>query len=249
MRLSSRLVAVLVLIASTGGASPAGPSVAEVSVSSSHLRMGDLIADLDPDASSIDLGPAPAAGGSRVLDREELLGAFREHGVTPPHLVPAAMRVIRKMQRMEPQTIADLVRATIGDTLPRGTSLAEVHAKRTSIPDGWTRVTCEIPRPPHKTGSVTSSVSLTFFENEQALWRVSVPVDLSLSSEAVLYDLPRGSHVLLLIRRGLVEVSASGTAGADADVGGLVPVILMPSGRVISARLEDKEHAVALGLP
>jgi hypothetical protein len=223
--------------------------IAEVSLSSSEVRIGDLIADLDPLTASIDLGPAPAAGGSRVIERDELLDAFRSHGLEPPHVVPAAVRVVRKMQRLTPQAIGDLVRGALGDSLPRGVGLADVHATRATVPDGWTRVTCEVPRPPHKAGAVSSSASLTFYESEQALWRISVPVDLSLSPEAVPYDVPRGSHVWLLIRRGLVEVSASGTAGADADVGGLVPVMLLPSGRVISARLEDKEHAVALGLP
>ena len=56
-----------------------------------------------------------------------------------------------------------------------------------------------------------------------------------------------GLAITLVIRRGLVEVSSAGTAGADADVGDLVPVVLSPSGRTISARLEDADHALAVG--
>ena len=82
-----------------------------------------------------------------------------------------------------------------------------------------------------------------------ALWRLSVPLELNLSQEATVYDVTRGSRVTLVIRRGLIEVSSVGTAGADADVGDLVPVILTPSGRTLSARLEDKDHAALVGAP
>jgi hypothetical protein len=246
MKRAHPLFAAVLLLATMRSASAA---TAEVSVSSSHLRVGDLIADLDSEAAAIDLGPSPAAGGSRVVDRDEILRAFREHGMDPPHVVPVAMRVVRKMQRIDRDTISSLVRTTLGENLPRGVTLTDVHATRASIPDGWTRTTCEIPRPPHKTGPLTSSANLTFFEGDQALWSLSVPVEIVLTQEAVPFDVSRGSHLSLVIRRGLVEVSAAGTASGDADVGGLVQVVLASSGRAIPARLEDKDHAVAVGLP
>jgi hypothetical protein len=225
------------------------PHMTEISVSSSHLRVGDILADLAPDAAAYDLGPAPAANGSRIVDRDEIVRAFHDHNAEPPRVVPSAVRIVRKMRRMEAHEIADLVRAGLSENMPRGAAITNVRATRTSIPDGWTRATCEVARPPHRTGALTSSASLTFFENEQALWRISVPIDLSLDQDAKLYDLARGGRVTLVIRRGLVEVGAAGTAGADADVGDLLPVILSPSGRTISARLEDNEHAVAVGTP
>ncbi len=248
MRRTTAFLAALLLYASASSAgSP--PHMTAISVSSLHIRVGDIIADLDPVAAAFELGPAPAANGSRVVDRDEIVRAFQEHGVEPPRILPAAVRVVRKMRRIEAGEIADLVRAGLSENLPRGATIAGVHGTRTSVPDGWTRATCEVPRPPHRTGVVASSASLTFFENEQALWRISVPLDLNLDQDAKLYDLARGSRVTLLIRRGLVEVGAAGTAGADADVGDLVPVILLPSGRTLSARLEDREHAVAVGAP
>jgi hypothetical protein len=209
--------------------------------------MGDILADLDPASAAFDLGPAPAASGSRVIDRDEILRAFRDHDTEPPHVLPTAVRVVRKMRRLEPRDIADLVHAALRENLPRGTTLGDVHGTRVSVPDGWTRVTCDVPRPPHKLGPLLSSASLVFYEGEQALWRISVPVDLTLSQEAMLYDVSRGARLTLVIRRGLIEVGAAATAGADADVGDLLPVTLSPSGRTLSARLEDKDHAVVVG--
>ena len=54
-------------------------------------------------------------------------------------------------------------------------------------------------------------------------------------------------HLLgLVVRKGLVEVSIAGVAGSDADVGGVLPVVLRPSGRVLRARAVDRDHALAL---
>jgi Chaperone for flagella basal body P-ring formation len=248
MRNALALLATILLSLPAAAAGP-GAHATEIPVASSHLRMGDILADLDAESAAIDLGPAPAASGSRVVDHEELVRAFREHGIEPPHVLPGAVRIVRKMRRLSPRDLGDLVRSGLQESLPRGATVADVHGTSTSVPDGWTRATCEVPRPPHKAGSITSSASLTFFEGEQALWRMSVPVDLALSSEVTAYDVARGGHLTLIIRRGLVEVSASGTAGADADVGDLVPVILLPSGRTLSARLEDKDHASLVGTP
>ncbi len=249
MRRALKVVASLLLWTATSSAGSLQPRMTEISVGSSHIRVGDIIADLDSEAAAFDLGPAPAASGSRVVDRDEIVQAFREHGVEPPRVVPASVRIVRRMRRMEAREIADLVRAGLSETPARGATITDVHGSRASIPDGWTRTTCELPRPPHRTGTLTSAASLTFYENEQALWRISVPVELALSQEAKLFDVERGSRVTLLIRRGLVEVGASGTTGADADVGDLVPVTLLPSGRTLSARLEDREHAIAVGAP
>jgi hypothetical protein len=249
MRRAAVLFVTLLLAAEVKAADPTARPTAEIRIASSHVRMGDILADLDAEASAIDLGPAPAASGSRVVDREEIVRAFHEHGVEPPRVLPYAVRIVRKMRRLTGREVADLARTALQENLPRGTTIADVHGVGVSVPDGWTRATCDVPRPPHKTGSVSSSASLTLYEGDQALWRLSVPVDLTLSQEATLYDVSRGSRLNLVIRRGFVEVSAAGTAGADADVGDLVPVVLLPSGRTLSARLEDKDHALLMGAP
>jgi hypothetical protein len=249
MRRPYGLLGVLALWSATGAADPQASHPREIAVSSYLVHVGDILGSLDPSAAELELGPAPAASGSRVIDREDIVRAFREHEVEPPRFIPAAVRIVRKMRRVDAPEVAEIVRDGLTESLPKGASITNVHAARISVPDGWTRTACTVPRPPHRAGGLTSQASLTFYENDQATWRVVVPVDLALSQEATVYDVTRGSRVTLVIRRGFVEVSAVGTAGADADVGDLVPVILLPSGRTLAARLEDKDHAVAQGAP
>jgi flagella basal body P-ring formation protein FlgA len=87
-------------------------------------------------------------------------------------------------------------------------------------------------------------VVLTFFDDDEALWTLSVPVYLALSQEAMAYDVPRGTRVTFVVRRGLVEVRTSGTVTADVDVGSVAPVTVSPSGRSFPARLEDDTTAI-----
>jgi hypothetical protein len=228
----------------------AGPKVQEIRVASSRVSVGDVVLGLGPEAAGIDLGPAPAMGGSRVIDREEIVRVLHDHDIDDAEHVPASVRVLRKTKRVEPTDIELLVRQGVTSKLTRGVTLSAVHPGRAiDVPDGFTRVTVDLPRPPRRTGPVSSAVSLVFFEQSEALLMISVPVDLTLSEEAAIPDLVHGARVTLVVRRGLVEVTSSGTAGADADIGGILPVVLHPSGRVVRARLEDPEHAVALDSP
>jgi hypothetical protein len=246
--LSLFVLAVVTAQAPTFAASPIKPR--EVTVASSRVHVGDLVGGLAPDAAGIDLGPSPAAGGSRVVDRAEIVEALHAHEIESPALLPSSVRVIRKMKRLEVADIEHIVRQGLSSGLTRGVTLDAVHPPApVNVPDGWTTIKTEVPRPPRRTGAVACEASVTFYENAQALWMMSVPVELMLSHDAAVADVVHGARLTLVIRRGLVEVSASGTAGADADIGDLVPIVLHPSGRTVLARLEDSDHAVALDTP
>jgi hypothetical protein len=243
------LLAVAVLTFQTASLA-ASPKPREVTIASSRVHIGDLVAGLAPDAAGIDLGPSPAAGGSRIVDRAEIVDALQAHDVESPAGLPNSVRVIRKMKRLEVADIEQIVRQGLSGGLTRGVTLDSVHPPTpVSVPDGWTTVKIDVPRPPRRTGTIACEASVTFYENSQALWMMSVPVELLLSHEAAVADVAHGARLALVIRRGLVEVSASGTAGADADIGELVPVILHPSGRTVLARLEDSDHAIAVDGP
>jgi hypothetical protein len=244
---------VLVVMALALRASPSfagAPEVREIRVAGSRVHACDVVDGLSPEAGGVDLGPAPAPGGSRIIDHDEIVRALRAHDLDAPIGVPASVRVLRRVTTLQPGDLERLIRETLGPKLPRGVTLGAVHPGRPlDVPDGWTRATVDIPRPPRRTGPLASTARVVFFEDAQALSSVAVPVDLTLSEEAAIPDLQHGARVTLVVRRGLVEVTSSGTAGADADVGAVLPVVLHPSGRIVRARLEDVEHAILLDGP
>jgi len=223
-----------------------GP-VPEVAVMGLRVHVGDLVAGVPSAVAAIDLGPSPAAGGSRIVDRAEIAAAFQAHDLEAPLRMPTSVRILRKMKQLEVADIERIVREGLEPKLRRGVSVSAVHPQgAVSVPDGWTAITTEIPRPPRRKGPLACDASVSFVENSQVIRMMSVPVELMLSAEAAVADVVHGTRLTLLIRRGLVEVTTLGTAASDADIGDLVPVVVHPSGRTIMAHLEDAEHAVAL---
>lgn len=220
----------------------AAPPV-EVAVEGPRVHLAELVAD----ATDVDLGPVPSAGGSRIVGRAEILAALKDAGAPPPKKLPDAIRVVRKMAQLAAPEIERAVRDALAAKMPRGATLAAVQAPRTlSVPQGWTRTVTELPHPPRRSGAFNTTATVSFYRDDEVLARALVPVELSLSSAAATYDVMRGGSVTLVIRRGLVEVTVAASAGADADIGGTLPITLRPSGRVVSARLIDKDHAVSL---
>ena len=247
------LVALVALAAPASAAKPAKAKVAripEVVIAHARLTVGDVLPTATTEAAAIDLGASPPLGGSRMLDHDEIALALTSRHVEAPADIPLAVRVTRKADHLEGVGLERIVRQALDARMPKGASLTGIHLTRPlAIPSGWTRVSAELPRPARKVGPVSSATTLNFYEGDQPIAMASIPVELTLSEAAMVPDVPRGSHVTLVIRRGLVEVSTLGSANVDGDIGDAVPILLKPSGRIVQARIEDKDHAIALDTP
>ncbi len=235
---------VAVGLASTAvGAAPS--RVATVVVRGTRVHVGDLVSGLPDAIQAVDLGPAPALEGSRLISRLEVTGVLADHGADPAVVVAEGYRVRRQLRVLTAADIAAMVRDAIPARLPRGATLGRVLPRQSvTVPDGWTDVRCEVPHPPHRAGLAVSNVLVSLYNGPDALWTLTVPVELVLSDDAVAFDVPRGSHVTVVVRRGLVEVRATGTVNVDADIGDLAPVTVLPSGRALPGRVEDATTVV-----
>jgi flagella basal body P-ring formation protein FlgA len=99
------------------------------------------------------------------------------------------------------------------------------------------------------TGPFAATAIVTFLGGSDVIARVPVRVDLTLSAEAATPDLAHGTAVTLVVRQGLIEVRIGASAGADANIGDTLPVVLRPSGRVLQARLIEPTVALAVEGP
>ncbi|MDB4942426.1 MAG: hypothetical protein JWP97_1960 [Labilithrix sp.] len=250
MKTVSLLVALVLAPASAFAAPPAAPAIAvphAIEVSAARVHLHDLVAvGTQPD---VDLGPAPALGGTRTIDRDDVvraLGAASATGPTPK-LAPQ-YRVSRKVKKLAGPELEKLVRAGLDPArLTKGIAFTGVRSVAAQVPDGYDRVTVELPAYPRKAGPVTVTASLAFLGSEgEVIARITVPVDFAIPPEALVPDIAKGGGVTLVIQKGLVEVSMPAVANADGDLGNVLPVMLKPSGRIVRARLVDKDHAVAL---
>ncbi len=232
------------LVSAAGLARAQGP-VATVEVSGPRVRLGDLVPHAGAAVGAADLGVAPQPGGSRLVTRDELARAAAEAGAPKSLRLPSSVRVVRRMRKLAAAEVDRLVRdALAGPSLPRGAVLTAVRAPRLlEVADGWDAVAAELPKPPKRSGPLPTTALLTFSRAGEVIARASVPVDLTLSADAAVSDVARGAAITLVIRRGLVEITVSALAGADADIGAVLPVTVRPSGRVVRARLVEKDRA------
>jgi hypothetical protein len=250
LRRTLTLAVVVARMLATSDAPAREGTVVPITVTGARVHAGDLIGALPADAALLDVGPAPAAAGSRFLSREELLMVLREQGVAYAGPLPDGFRIKRKLRVLTTAELTRVVAGALEGHLPKGTTFTGITpTAAVSVPEGWTSVTASVPRPPHRTGRLTTGSTVRFLEGADCIWSLGVEVQLSMSAEAVPFDVPRGSHVAFVIRRGLVEVRASGVVSTDADVGELTSVVVTTSGKALPARIEDPTTAVMVETP
>ena len=232
----------LMQVAVAHGATP----VPEVQITGTRIHVSDVVKNAPEDVGSIDLGPAPAGGGSRLFERNDVLVALGDKKLSVA--VPPVVRVVRKMHKLDAAELEKTTRAAMAQMrMWRGASLSNVRATRTvDVPEGFDRVTVDLPKPPRRTGSFPTTAMLTFEQNGETLAKIPVPVELALSAEAATPEVSHGTEIQLVIKKGLIEVATSAVAGADGDTGDVISVTVRASNRVLHAKVMDATHAVAV---
>lgn len=247
MRTASAVGLVVLLGLGANPARAAGPKIAQVEVTAARLRVSDVVKDAPPEVATADLGPSPAPNGSRVVARAELTSLLRDVGYTGKSRLPDAVRFTRKMRKLSSDDLEAEVRKA---TLPKGVTVALVRAPRsTEVPDGYDRVAVEVGKVARRAGSQNVSARVSFMRGDETLATVVLPIELAVTAEASRPDLTRGGTLTLLLRRGGIEISATAVAGADADVGAVLPVTVRATGRVVKAKLIEPARAVLVEAP
>lgn len=215
------------------------PPMRERSIAAPRVFLGD-VADVPEELRSVDLGPAPMPGSSRVIKRDELLAALP--GDARPGALPAAVRVTRKTRTISPTEVEDIVREALARrALPKGATLAKVRPRgATKVAEGFDAAHVLVAKPPRKEGRHLTAATIVFTQAGDEVSRATVNLELALSKEAAVPDVAKGAKVQLVVRRGAVSVTAVATAQNDADVGETLTVSVADSGRVLRAKVESK---------
>jgi hypothetical protein len=222
----------------------AAPGVPQVEVVGPRVRLGDVMKAAPADVASLDLGAAPAVGGTRVVSREEIVAALTAAKAKVPAGVPDAVRVARKVKIVGAADLEKELRASLKThPLAKGGSLVAVRPpKSIEVGAGWDRVVLDVPHPPRKSGSWSTTATLVFARGEETLGKVAIPIEVALPAAAAIPDVAQKAGITLVIERGQVEVSVRGTANVDGDVGEIIPITI-PSGKVLRGRIATRERA------
>lgn len=175
--------------------------------------------------------------------------------VKPTKPVKPEIRDARTAPASKPLTAAELevvVREAIerGDAkLPRGTSVTRVTSSLpVVVPVGTTKTGLELTPPPRRPGVSSTTAVITFAKGEALLGRSPVTLEITASKDA-LPEVPKGTPVVLVVRRDGFEITTAGITSEAGDVGEVVSVLLRPSGRSFRAQLVTHERAVAVEDP
>jgi len=180
-----------------------------------------------------------------------LLGGGAAHADPPPHAQrKAGVTAAPTAHRPTAVELTEIARAAIATSrarLPKGATVSTVHATASAdVPLATDRVTIEVTTPPRRAGSVTTPAVLTFWRTADVAGRLPITLELSVPPEALVFDTSKGATLTLVVRRGLVEVTAPAVLATDADIGDVVQVLLRPSGRALRAQLVAKDRAIAV---
>ncbi len=222
----------------------AAPGVPQVEIVGPRVRLADVMPSAPADVANLDLGAAPAVGGTRVVSREEIVAALATAKAKTPKGLPDAVRVARKVKTVGGPDLERELRASLkSHPLAKGGALVAVRPpKSIDVGAGWDRVLVDVPRPPRKSGPWTTTATLTYARGEETLGKVTVPIDVALPPTAAIPDVAQKAGITLVIERGQVEISVRGTANVDGDVGEIIPITI-PSGKVLRGRITTKERA------
>jgi flagella basal body P-ring formation protein FlgA len=226
----------------------AAPSVVERSIARSRVTVGDVVPGAPANLSAIDLGPSPTPGSARIVRREEVIAALPQDVDAKALSIPEQVRVVRKARDLSTAEIEQLVRDAVSrDPLPRGVTVNAVKApvKGLTVPDGYDRVRVSIPKPPRREARLSSTATLLFSEGDFVVAKAPIPVDLVVSAAAATPDVKKGDRLTLVVKRGLVEIRATVTANADADVGENLQVTVGDSGKALRAKLVSADPPTA----
>ena len=169
-----------------------------------------------------------------------------------PPAKPTAAKPIATTRRPTPNELTEIARTAIATTaahLPKGATLVAARPSAgaaVEVPLAPSRVTIDVTPPPRRAGTVMATAVLVFWKDAEVSTRVPLHLELAVPPEALVFDVPKGGVLTLVVRRGLVEVSAQAVTSADADVGDVVQVILRPSGRALRAQLVARDRAIAV---
>src|SRR4051812_20819136 len=101
-----------------------------VRITGARVRLLDVLPSCPESSCSADLGPAPAAGTSRVVDRSAIRAALEAAGQDPEQFPAlAAVRVTSAARSWTPAELGALLRPLIEKQLPPGVRLLSVESK------------------------------------------------------------------------------------------------------------------------
>lgn len=205
-------------------------------IDGNRIQLGDIVPNLSPMPAALDLGPAPKAGGSRLLSKQEISRALKDAGASAA--VTDSVRVVRGTKRWTQQNLITWVSPAVQAALPNNATLVQVQAPRTYLtPTNAVVGNIELGQLPRRRGTLHTTAIVDINVDGRLDQRLTLPLVLELAEPQRPVTVPRGQSVTLSISLGQTRVSAIATTMQTAEVGDHTLCRVSRTKKVLRARL------------
>ncbi|HVU01466.1 MAG TPA: flagella basal body P-ring formation protein FlgA [Polyangiaceae bacterium] len=236
------LAALAVLSALAAAASAAAEPIH--TIDAPRIVVADVVSVVE--GGDVELGPAPPAGGSRLVERREVEARLHEAGIDGKVTMPNVVRVARASSRREPAALAAEAEKILAAALPPGVRIVSVKASRGVVVPPRAVLGKPEVKVPHRAGEMKTTLVFPLVADDEVVARTPITVTLDVSDEAAKPLVTRGSRIDVVISKGAARISAQGYALADADMGDVVQVKIDSTQKVLDARVASRESAVVV---
>jgi len=199
----------------------------------------------DGDLASLDLGPAPPPGNSRLLSRAEVEDQLRAAGDNAKSLrMPAALRIISAAKRWTSDELRDALTPKVISALPAGVSFKSSKLNRTLVTSPSVKVgEAHLPRIPKRVGELTLTATVDLLQDDVTVMRLPITVVVQVTDLAIQPAAAKGSRINLVIEHGGARVTALAIVMSDTELGATGLFRVTSTQRVLRARLLSPDSA------
>ena len=215
-------------------------------IDTSRIRLADVSDGYDEgELGSLDLGPAPPPGNSRLLSRGEVEDQLRAAGDDAKSLrMPAVLRVQSASKRWSAEALREAVTPHVLAGMPIGLRFKSIKLNRALVTSPSIKIgEAHFPRFPKREGELTLTATVDLLQDDVTVMRLPVTVVVVITEAATRPAASKGARINLIIEHGPARVSALATALSDTELGQLGSFRVAATQRVLRARLISADSA------
>lgn len=247
MKPSAKLSVFGFLLASSVALSARAES--ERTVDSARIHLADVSDGYDDtELASLDLGPSPPPGNSRLLSRSEVEDQLHAAGDDAKNLrMPSALRVKSAAKRWSAEELLGELTPRLMQALPLGLKFKSSKLNRALVTSpSVTFGDAHFPKFPKREGELTLTATVDLIQDGATVMRVPVTVVVLVTEAATRPAAAKGARINLVIEHGPARVTALATALSDIELGALGSFRVASTQRVLRARLIGPDSALVV---
>lgn len=236
------LVSLALLLTSSLAASA---PVEEREVTGARIELGELVPSAPDIMRSIDVGPAPAPGSSRLFSRDTIVRQVSAAGFDASSLeLRSSVRARRRGTTHSAESLQQLLTAPVEAALPSGVTLLNLTVSSSLTLEEFEIATINIPKLPKRAGALRIALAIEFKNGNAPGVRLPVTAVVSQTEEALRSTVSRGQRIQLVIQHGAVRIAADSVALADGDVGDELRFRVLRTGKILLGKVASSTSAV-----